>query len=204
MLFWVFCQLLNGATQAERARYHLPGRCQLHSAAPHLQADSKTGDNTTLHGYTSTNSPDSPHSVIRNPGVLPAIRVVAQLNTPSVTLAIQTVQGMWVQSPAAADAPSCCRQVALLVTYLTAHQQCVHSVLCRPSNLFRLQDNTKKTIFHNKDLLTWMLPHDIQNDSVEKLDNQHVSLAGLTETGGRSAHQWAPFAAVLRNEFFRI
>lgn len=71
MLFWVFCQLLNGATQAERARYHLPGRCQLHSAAPHLQADSETGDNTTLHGYTSTNSPDSPRFVIRNPGVLP-------------------------------------------------------------------------------------------------------------------------------------
>lgn len=134
----------------------------------------------------------------------PAIRVVAQLNTPSVTLAIQTVQGMWVQSSAAADAPSCCRQVALLVTYLTAHQQCVHSVLCRPSNLVRLQDNTKKTIFHNKDLLTWMLPHDIQNDSVEKLDNQRVSLAGLTEIGARSAHPWAPFAAVLRNEFFRI
>lgn len=74
MLFWVFCQLLNGATQAEKARYHLTGRCQPHLAAHQLKAGSETGDNTIHNERTFRNSPDSPHFVIRNPGGCPCLR----------------------------------------------------------------------------------------------------------------------------------
>lgn len=55
MLFWVFCQLLNWATQEEEARYHLAVRCQLHLGASQLKADPEMGDDNMQSDFLSKN-----------------------------------------------------------------------------------------------------------------------------------------------------
>lgn len=159
MLFWVFCQLLNWATQAEKARYHLTARCQLELATNQLKADPEIGDNTIRSEFSFKNSTDSPHvlwSVIKNHCSC------HQSGSPSKHSEydfcnsgpdVPSVQGIWVQFSALLQMHhlSIDESLSLWLTSPLTSDVCT-AFLVSHVNLFRLRDNARETIFHNKGL----------------------------------------------------